>query len=48
MTLWTRQGNDFDQASLLIALFRAANIPARYVYGTVEIPIEKAMNRSLL
>lgn len=37
-------GNDFDHASLLIALLRASNIPARYVYGTVEIPIEKLMN----
>ncbi|MEW6006759.1 MAG: transglutaminase-like domain-containing protein, partial [bacterium] len=43
-TLWEKAGNDFDLASLLIALYRAANIPARYVYGTVEIPIEKAMN----
>ncbi|MEW6680393.1 MAG: transglutaminase domain-containing protein, partial [bacterium] len=25
-------------------LYRAASIPARYVYGTIEIPIEKAMN----
>jgi hypothetical protein len=29
---------------LLIALYRAANIPARYVYGTVEISAEQAMN----
>ncbi|MDI6734805.1 MAG: transglutaminase domain-containing protein [bacterium] len=43
-TLWEKAGNDFDLASLLIALYRAANIPARYVYGTIEIPIEKAMN----
>jgi hypothetical protein len=39
-TLLERAGNDFDQASLLIALLRVSNIPARYVYGTVEIPIE--------
>src|SRR5690606_17915598 len=26
------------------ALLRAANIPARYAYGTVEIPAEKVMN----
>lgn len=44
MTLQTKKGNPFDTASLLIALLRAANIPARYGYGTVEIPIEKAMN----
>ncbi|MEW6618040.1 MAG: transglutaminase domain-containing protein [bacterium] len=43
-TLWEKAGNDFDLASLLIALYRAANIPARYVYGTIEIPIEQAMN----
>ncbi len=43
-TLLEKAGNDFDQASLLIALLRASNIPARYVYGTVEIPIEKIMN----
>jgi hypothetical protein len=43
-TLLERAGNDFDQASLLIALLRASNIPARYVYGTVEIPSEKLMN----
>ncbi len=42
-TLLLQGGNDFDQASVLIALYRAAGIPARYVYGTVEIPIEKAM-----
>lgn len=37
-------GNDFDQASLLIALLRASNIAAKYVYGTVEIPIERVMS----
>jgi len=44
MTLLTKQGNDFDTASLLIALFRVSNIHARYVYGTIELPIEKVMN----
>ena len=39
-TLLEKAGNDFDQVSLLITLLRASNIPARYVYGTVEIPIE--------
>jgi hypothetical protein len=43
-TLLLQGGNDFDQASLLIALLRFSGIPARYVYGTVEIPISKAMN----
>jgi len=42
-TLLERSGNDFDQASLLIALLRAANIPAKYVYGTIEVPIERVM-----
>jgi hypothetical protein len=44
MTLQTKRGNAFDTASLLIALFRAANIPARYVYGTIEVPADKVMN----
>lgn len=43
-TLETKQGNAIDTASLLIALLRAANIPARYAYGTVEMPAEKVMN----
>ncbi len=37
MTLQTKRGNAFDTASLLIALLRSANIPARYVYGTIEV-----------
>ena len=44
LTLLSKRGNAFDTASLLIALYRAANIPARYVYGTVEISAEQAMN----
>ncbi|UTW47587.1 transglutaminase family protein [Bacterioplanoides sp. SCSIO 12839] len=44
MTLDTKRGNAMDTASLTIALLRASNIPARYVYGTVEIPAEKIMN----
>jgi hypothetical protein len=43
-TLQSGKGNAFDTASLLIALYRASNIPARYAYGTVDIPAEKAMN----
>jgi hypothetical protein len=43
-TLIQKAGNDFDQASILIALLRASNIPARYVYGTIEMPIEKFIN----
>ncbi len=44
MTLVTKQGNAFDTASLLIALLRASSIPAHYVYGTIELPIDKVMN----
>lgn len=36
-TLQTREGNSTDQASLLIALLRASNVPARYVRGTVAV-----------
>ncbi len=36
--------NDFDTASILIALLRVSGISARYVYGTVDIPMEQAMN----
>jgi transglutaminase-like putative cysteine protease len=44
MCLQTKQCNDSDTASLLIALLRASGIHARYVYGTIEIPIEKIKN----
>ncbi len=44
MCLQTKQCNDFDTASLLIALLRVSGIHARYIEGTVEIPIEKVMN----
>ena len=33
-TLEDKKGNCADQAHLLVALFRAAGIPARYVHGT--------------
>lgn len=39
-TLRQGAGNDVDQASLLIALFRASSLPARYVHGVVELPVE--------
>lgn len=44
ITLQTRRGNAFDISSLLVALLRAAQVPARYVYGTVELPIDQVMN----
>jgi len=37
LTLWGRSGNDVDIASLLIALYRASGVQARYVQGTVSI-----------
>jgi transglutaminase-like putative cysteine protease len=44
MTLQTKRGNSFDTASLLIGLLRAAGVPARYVYGTIQVPADQAMN----
>jgi hypothetical protein len=43
-TLWQKEGNDMDQASLLISMYRYCNIPSRYVVGVVKVPIEDAMN----
>jgi RHS repeat-associated protein len=43
-TLQTRRGNAFDTASLLIALLRASGVPARYAYGTIEMPAAAAQN----
>ncbi len=43
-TLDKQRGNAHDIASLEIALLRAAKIPARYQYGTIELPIEKLRN----
>lgn len=37
-------GNDFDQASFLIALLRYAGVPARYVFGSMYVDTEKALN----
>lgn len=43
-TLQLKAGNDFDTASLLIALLRASNVPARYVYGTINVPAAQVNN----
>ncbi|HXH82916.1 MAG TPA: transglutaminase-like domain-containing protein, partial [Candidatus Tectomicrobia bacterium] len=43
-TLIDGAGNDVDQASLVVALCRAAGIPARYVVGQVEFPPDQLMN----
>lgn len=40
-TLQAQVGNDIDSASLLIALYRAAGIPARYAYGTIQVPVAR-------
>jgi RHS repeat-associated protein len=42
--LWSGRGNDADQSTLLIALLRAANIPARYVTATINIATADAIN----
>lgn len=39
-----RSGSDYDLASLLIALLRVSNIPARYATGIVEMPVDRAKN----
>jgi len=44
MCLLTKQCNDMDTASLLIALLRTSGTAARYVMGTIEVPIEQVMN----
>ncbi|MDX1253449.1 MAG: type IV secretion protein Rhs [Gammaproteobacteria bacterium] len=36
-TLYAKAGGSTDQASLLIALLRASNIPARYVKGQIQV-----------
>lgn len=46
LTLRNLKGNSIDTASLLIALFRASDIPARYVHGTIEVPVDRFMNWS--
>jgi hypothetical protein len=44
VTLGSQRGNAMDIASLLIALLRASDIPARYVHGTIEVPEDKFRN----
>ena len=44
MTLDVLRGNAMDISTLLIALLRAAKIPARYVYGSVDIAVDKFIN----
>ena len=42
ITLTQQGGNDIDLASLLIAMYRVKNIPARYVQGYIYITAEQA------
>ena len=44
MTLQNMRGNSFDIAALLSALLRAVGTSTRFVYGTINVPIEKVMN----
>ena len=41
-TLFSRAGNDYDLAALLVSLLRAAGIPARFARGKVAIPATDA------
>lgn len=42
-TLWGQAGNALDQSSLLIAMLRAAGIPARYRHGTLSAATAQAL-----
>jgi hypothetical protein len=44
LTLLDKSGNDFDQASLLVALLRESGYTAQYVYGKMTIPGEQLTN----
>ena len=41
-TLVHRSGNDYDLASLMIALLRVSGIPARYATGIIEMSVDAA------
>jgi RHS repeat-associated protein len=42
LTYLDGSGNDFDQASLMIALLRASGYDAQYIYGVLSIPASGA------
>jgi uncharacterized protein (TIGR03437 family) len=46
-TLWSRAGNSLDRASLLVALLGAAGVPARYVEGTIPVPLQQQLILSM-
>jgi transglutaminase-like putative cysteine protease len=43
-TLRSLRGNAIDISTLTVALLRASGIPARYQFGTVDVPAAMAMN----
>ena len=43
-TLLNRAGGSFDQASLLVALLRAAGHPARFAFGRITLDIAEVLN----
>lgn len=44
LTLQLESGNSMDIAGLAIALFRASDIPARYVHGTIDVSEDQFRN----
>jgi transglutaminase-like putative cysteine protease len=44
LTYLDGNGNDFDQASLMIALLKASDFSAQYIYGTMTIPGNQIAN----
>jgi len=46
-TLWSAAGNSLDKSSLLIAMLRASNIPARYRHGTLSTPLAQQLILSM-
>ncbi len=45
LTYLDGSGNDFDQASLMIALLRASGYDSQYIYGTLSIPASGASDQ---
>lgn len=44
LTLQSTWGNAMDISSLLMALLRVSDIPARYVHGTIDVPADSFQN----
>ena len=47
-TLWGEAGNSLDKASALIAMLRAAGVPARYRHGTLNIVASADVDRQFV